>query len=91
MGLEKRSFISEDWLSLWIGLFVFVFSLELFIGIDIQGWGVKSKTLVEISQSGITISKNYESLCFISLLILFMYASQTLFLLNSNKHSTNHI
>lgn len=33
--LEKRLFIREDWLSLWIGLFVFILSLEYFLSLNI--------------------------------------------------------
>ena len=84
MSLKKRSSFNKN----GIGLFVLVLSLGLFIGIDVQGWGLKTTTLAEISRFAITISKNYESLCCISLLILFIYSSQTLFLLNNSKHST---
>jgi hypothetical protein len=73
MSSKKRSSFSKD----GIGLFVLVLSLKLFVGINMQGCGVKTKTLAKISHSAITISKNYENLCCISLLILFMYASQT--------------
>ena len=87
MSSKKRSSFNKN----GTGLFVLVLSLGLFSGIDVKGWGLKTKTLTEISHSAITISKNYESLCCISLLILFIYSSQTLFLLNNNKHSANHI
>ncbi len=87
MNSKKRSSFNKN----GTGLFVLVLSLGLFSGIDVKGWGLKTKTLAEISHSAITISKNYESLCCISLLILFIYSSQTLFVLNSNKNRTNHI
>ena len=87
MSLKKRSSFNKN----GIGLFVLVLSLGLFIGIDVQGWGLKTTTSAEIFRFAITFSKNYESLCCISLLILFIYSSQTLFVLNSNKNRTNHI
>ena len=37
---EKAKGISEDWLAVWIGLFIFVISLGAFIGMDVLGWGV---------------------------------------------------
>jgi len=83
MSLKKRSSFNKN----GIGLFVLVLSLGLFIGIDVQGWGLKTKTLAEISHSAITISKNYESLCCIILMVLFINPCQTLFLFN-NKQST---
>ena len=85
MSSKKRSSISKDKFSPGKGLLVFVLFLELFIGIDKQGWGVKTKILAKISHSAITISKNYENLCYISLLILFMYANQTYLCLSKNE------
>jgi uncharacterized membrane protein YadS len=74
MGLEKRSFISEDWLSLWIGLFVFVLSLGLFVGLDLLGWGIKTNVWTDISQSISTVSKNYEGLPgIVSLLLTYLF------------------
>ncbi len=74
MALEKRSFISEDWLSLWLGLFVFVLSLGLFIGFDTLGWGVKTNIWTDISNSTSTISKNYEKIPgIISLLLTYVF------------------
>ena len=32
---EKAKGISEDWLAVWIGLFIFVVSLGAFIGADV--------------------------------------------------------
>jgi len=40
---EKKKGISEDWLSLWLGLFIFVLSLFVFGGVDLLGWGVSNK------------------------------------------------
>lgn len=87
MNSKKRSPVSKDEFSLWIGLFVLVLSLRLFIGIEVQGWGLKTTTLAEISRFAITISKNYESLCCIILMVLFINLCQTLFLFK-NKQST---
>jgi hypothetical protein len=33
----KTQGISEDWLSLWLGLFIFVLSLGVFVGVDLLG------------------------------------------------------
>ncbi|MBT8379048.1 MAG: YeiH family protein [Ignavibacteria bacterium] len=74
MVSEKRSFISEDWLSLWIGLFVFILSLGLFFEADILGWGIKAKVWTDITESFSAISKNYESMPGIaSLLLTFIF------------------
>lgn len=59
MNSKKRSFISEDWFSLLIGLFVFLLSLGAFFGLDILGWGVKTNEWTDISGSTSTISAKY--------------------------------
>ena len=40
--MEGKKGISEDWLSLWMGFFIFVLGLGLFVGLDLLGWGVKT-------------------------------------------------
>jgi uncharacterized membrane protein YadS len=49
--MEAKKGISEDWLSLWMGLFVFVLGLGLFVGLDLLGWGVKTNIWIDISKS----------------------------------------
>jgi uncharacterized membrane protein YadS len=51
--------ISEDWLSLWIGLLVFVLSLGLIFGADILGWAVTTSTWTDISKALGPVSKAY--------------------------------
>ena len=62
MSTGKRSLISEDWLSLWLGLFVFVLSLGIFVNIDTLGWGIKTNVWTDIFKSTSTVSKTYESI-----------------------------
>ena len=74
MNLVRRPLINEDWLSLWIGLFVFTLSLGLFIDIDVLGWGIKTNVWNEISLSTATVSKFYESLPgLVSLLFTYVF------------------
>jgi len=49
--MEGKKGINEDWLSLWIGLFIFVLGLGLFVGIDFLGWGVKTNIWIDISKA----------------------------------------
>ena len=70
MTAEKKSFLSEDWLSLWLGLFVFILSLGIFAGIDLLGWGIKTNVWTDISNSTSAITKNYSSLPGIVALLL---------------------
>ena len=50
-GMEGKKGISEDWLSLWIGLFIFILGLGLFAGLDILGWGIKTNMWVDITKA----------------------------------------
>jgi len=70
MDSEKRSFISEDWLSLWIGLFVFILSLGIFLGLDVLGWGIKTNVWTDLSNTLQALSKNYQDLPGVVSLIL---------------------
>jgi uncharacterized membrane protein YadS len=49
--MEEKKGISEDWLSLWIGLFIFVLGLGVFVGLDLLGWAVKTSVWLDISKS----------------------------------------
>ncbi len=66
----KSRGISEDWLSLWLGLFIFVLSLGLFGGVDVLGWGVNTKEWVNLGKALEPISKNYAGMSGIVSLIL---------------------
>ncbi|MDH4230850.1 MAG: YeiH family protein [Nitrospirota bacterium] len=58
---EKRQGISEDWLSLWLGAFIFILSLLAFAGGDILGWGIATKEWTDISKAMSPVSKTYVS------------------------------
>lgn len=66
----KKNGISEDWLSLWLGLFIFVLSLGLFAGADILGWGIKTSEWLNLNKALGPISKNYAGMSGITSLIL---------------------
>lgn len=58
--MEKTSLkISEDWLSFWLGLVIFVLSLGAFFNIDILGWGVKVNTWNELNQILAPVSSSF--------------------------------
>jgi uncharacterized membrane protein YadS len=54
--------MSEDWLSLWIGLAVFVLALGLLAGADILGWVVGTSVWTDISKALNPVSKAYAGL-----------------------------
>ena len=49
--MEGKKGISEDWLSVWFGLFVFILGLWLYIGIDFLGWAVKTNMWVSLNKA----------------------------------------
>jgi uncharacterized membrane protein YadS len=54
--------ISEDWLSLWIGLAVFVLSLGLLVNADLLGWVVTTSVWNDLSKALAPASKAYAGL-----------------------------
>src|SRR5215470_214135 len=54
--------ISEDWLSVWIGLFIFVLSLGSFVGADVLGWGVTTAVWTDLPKALAPVSKAYARL-----------------------------
>jgi uncharacterized membrane protein YadS len=58
----KAQGISEDWLSLIIGLVVFVLALGLTVGLDILGWAVTTSVWTDLGKALAPVSKAYASL-----------------------------
>jgi uncharacterized membrane protein YadS len=54
--------ISEDWLSLIIGLFIFALALGGIVGIDLLGWGVTTAVWTDLSKALAPVAKSYASL-----------------------------
>ncbi len=59
---EKAKGLSEDWLAVWIGLFIFLLSLGAFAGMDILGWGVTTSVWTDLSKALKPMSAGYASL-----------------------------
>lgn len=59
---EKKQGISEDWLSVWIGLFIFVLSLGVFFELDILGFGVTTRIWTDLSKALHPVSGKYAGL-----------------------------
>jgi uncharacterized membrane protein YadS len=59
---EKKRGLSEDWLSVCIGLFIFVLSLGPFIGLDLLGWGVTTRVWTDVSKALKPVSAAYAHL-----------------------------
>ena len=66
----KKKPLTEDWLSLWIGLIIFVLSLGVFVGADILGFGITTGVWTNLSKALSPISKAYAGLGGIGSLIV---------------------
>jgi len=70
----KRSHINEDWLALYIGLFIFVLSLGIFFGLDTLGWTVKTAVWTDITTALKTASPAYAGLPgVVSLVVTYLF------------------
>src|ERR1035441_1408368 len=58
MNGTKR--ISEDWLSLWTGLAVFLLSLGVFFGTDLLGFGAKVGTWTDLSKAITPVAASFK-------------------------------
>jgi len=54
--------VSEDWLSVWIGLFIFVLSLGVVVGLDVLGWSVSTAVWTDFGKALAPVSKAYAGL-----------------------------
>ena len=72
--MEGKKGISEDWLSLWMGLFIFVLGLGMFIGMDLLGWGVKLNIWTDINKSLSSVSGSLKGMPgFTSLFLTYLF------------------
>jgi uncharacterized membrane protein YadS len=59
---NKKPRINEDWLSVYIGLFIFVLSLAILSGADLLGWAIKTAVWTDVTTALASVSKTYSSL-----------------------------
>ena len=57
---EKGKGLSEDWLALWLGLFIFVISLFTFSGTDLLGWGINTSVWTDPGKAMSPVSKSFK-------------------------------
>ncbi len=60
--MEKKAHLGEDWLALWLGLFIFVLSLGVFAGADVLGWGIKTSVWTDVGRALAPFSSQYAKL-----------------------------
>ncbi len=68
--MDQARGISEDWLSLWIGLLIFVLSLGVLVGADVLGWVVTTSVWTDLSKALGMASKTYAGVGGVGALIL---------------------
>ncbi len=68
--METKKGISEDWLSLWLGLAIFVLSLGVFANGDIIGWGAKTHVWTKVGEAFAPISPGYASMSGVTSLLI---------------------
>jgi len=61
--------VSEDWLSVWIGLLIFVLALGVLIGADTLGWVVTTSVWTDISKALAPVSKTFAGISGLGALI----------------------
>ena len=66
----ERKGISEDWLSVWIGLLFFVLALGVLAGMDVLGWVVTTAVWTDLGKALAPISKSYSGLGGIGALVV---------------------
>src|SRR5665647_2475255 len=72
--MEGKKGISEDWLSLWLGFFIFGLGLLLFLGLDVLGWGVKTSVWTDITKAISPVSGAYKGMPgLVSLLLTYIF------------------
>jgi uncharacterized membrane protein YadS len=54
--------ISEDWLSVWVGMLVFVLALAVLVGADVLGWVVTTGVWTDATKALTPASKAYASM-----------------------------
>ena len=67
---EKKIGLSEDWLALWLGLFIFVLGMGVFIDLDLLGWGARVSVWTDITKALSPVSGALKGLPGITALIL---------------------
>lgn len=70
----EKMWKTEDWWSVWLGLFIFILSLGSLLGLDLLGWAVTPKVWMNITKSIAPTSKAYAGLNPIVSIILTFFA-----------------
>ncbi|MFZ0704662.1 MAG: putative sulfate exporter family transporter [Candidatus Korobacteraceae bacterium] len=84
-----KPWLTEDWLSVWIGLLVFVLSLGMLAGLDMLGWAVTTAVWTSPVKALAPASKTYANLPGIIALILTYFAMLAVLLVGAKALGAN--
>jgi uncharacterized membrane protein YadS len=65
--------LNEDWLAVWLGLFLFALSLAAFFGVDVLGWAVTTSVWTSPWKALVPASKAYHLPGLVSLLLTYVF------------------
>ena len=65
--------LNEDWLAVWLGLFLFALSLATFFGVDALGWAVTTSVWTNPWKALAPASKSYALSGPVSLLMTYVF------------------
>ena len=65
--------LNEDWLAVWLGLFLFALSLATFFGVDALGWAVTTSVWTNPWKALAPASKSYALSGPVSLLVTYVF------------------
>ncbi|TSA10305.1 MAG: putative sulfate exporter family transporter [Deltaproteobacteria bacterium] len=68
--MEGKKGISEDWLSFYLGLFLFILGLGIFAGVDLLGWGIKTSVWIDVSKALAPVSGELKAMAGLTSLFL---------------------
>lgn len=70
MSTLRSGTMSEDWMSVWIGLLISVLSLGLLVDLDVMGWAVKTNVWASVGDALQPVSSAYAGLGGVASLLL---------------------
>lgn len=74
MGSWKSLLKSEDWMSLWVGLFIFALSMGLLLEVDLLGWAAKTNVWTNLAASVQPVAKAFSGIGGLgSILLTFLF------------------
>ena len=89
MGGQHNLFKTEDWWSVWLGLFIFLLSMGSLIGLDLLGWAVTPKVWMQFTKCIAPASKAYAGLNPIASIILTYLAVMAILLVGARALGYN--